>query len=59
MSGQVAVGPVYNEDGGIAYLIVESDEHFAKCRDSEELKIAMDIALYKAEFLDDRIEWAH
>lgn len=59
LSGQVSVGPVHNEEGDIAYMIVESDEHFAKCRDSEELNIAMDIAIYKAEFLDERTEWAH
>lgn len=59
LSGQVSVGPVHNEEGDIAYMILESDEHFAKCRDSEELNIAMDIAIYKAEFLDERTEWAH
>ena len=59
LSGQVAVGPVHDDDGVVAYMVVQSDEHFAKCRDSEELNIAMDIAIYKAEFLSEQLESLH
>lgn len=59
MSGQVSIAPVCNEDGEVMYMVVESNEHFAKCRNSEELNIAVDIAIYKAEYMFEQFESVH
>lgn len=49
LSGDVAIVPVYDEEGVVQYMFVESDSYTAKCRNSAEVNEAIDIAMHRAD----------
>jgi hypothetical protein len=59
LSGQVVIAPALDEDGDIDFMIVESEDYFAKCYSPDDVNNAVDIAMYKAEFSDARYELIH
>jgi hypothetical protein len=48
LRGNLTVAPVYDEDGGVAYMVVETDATLTKCRTPEEVNEAVDIAMHMA-----------
>ena len=49
LSGDVAIVPVYDDEGSVQYMFVESDSYTAKCRNSAEVNAAIDIAMHRAD----------
>ena len=55
--GNVTIAPIYDAEGAILYIVVETDTHISKCRSPTEVSMAIDIAMHLSQYSTGH--WIH